>query len=280
MALTRVYEEHEVGPELRKAYQDIRHSLDLPFVPTLFKLTAGLPEYFRIMWADLGPVARSREFAAANKALTEFTQSLVTAGGWRFSDQQRVLAAQKFSGTDIEQVGSVAAVFARSLPKMLLFARLMQRGYGGGQKGRTSNHRQAAAAAHLVTLHIPNEKEAGLRVWLLYNDIRKTTGARTVLSLFRALSPFPGYLASVWLETKKLLAEPAFLRSREELNRRSLGLLVGLPVRDHRALGKGVAPAQWREVEETVDSFVRLLPQFALIAPVWQRSFPQRAVAA
>ncbi len=280
MALTRVYEEHEVGPELRKTYQEIRHSLDLPFVPTLFKVTAGIPEYFRIMWDDLGPVARSREFAGANKALTEFTHSLVTAGGWRFSDQQRVLAAQKFSGTDIEQVGSVVAVFARAVPKMLLFARLMQRGYGGGQNGRISNGRQASAAARLLTLHVPSEKEAGLRVWLLYNDIRKTTGARTVMSLFRALSPFPGYLASVWLEAKKLMAEPTFMRTREELSRRSLGLIVGLPVKDHRAVGKGIAPAQWREVEDTVDGFVRLLPQFALVVAVWQRSFPRHVVVA
>jgi hypothetical protein len=190
------------------------------------------------------------------------------------------LAAQKFSGTDIDQVASVVASFARALPKMVLFARLMQRGYGGGQRGRVSNGKQASAAARLVTLHVPNEKEASLRVWLLYNDIKKTTGARTVMSLFRALSPFPGYLASVWLETKKLLGEPSFLRSRDELNRRSLGLLVGLPVKDHRALAKGVAPERWREIEETVDGFVRLLPQFALNAAVWQRSFPQRAVVA
>ncbi len=280
MALTRVYEEHEVGPELRKTYQDVRYSLDLPFVPTLFKLVAGTPEYFKNIWDDLGAVARSREFGAASKALTEFIQSLVIAGGWRFSDQQRVLAAQKFSGTDIDQVGAVVASFARALPKMVLFARLMQRGYGGGQKGRVSNGKQASAAARLVTVHVPNEKEASLRVWLLYNDIKKTTGTRTVMSLFRALSPFPGYLASVWLETKKLLGEPSFLRSRDELNRRSLGLLVGLPVKDHRALAKGVAPEQWREIEETVDGFVRLLPQFALIAAIWQRSFPQHAMVA
>jgi hypothetical protein len=277
MALTRVWEEDEVGPELQRTFSDIRYSLDLPFVPTLFKLAAGVPDYLKILWADLGPVARSREFAGASKALTEFTQSLVIAGGWRFGNQERVLAGQKFARTDIEQVASVVAVFARAIPRIGLFARLMQRGYGGGQKGRISNGHQVAAVARLVTLHIPNEKDAGLRVWLLYNDIKKGTGARTVLSLFRAISPFPGYLASVWLDTKKIITEPSFLRAREELNRRSLGVLVGLPVRDHRALGKNLAPEQWREIEETVDGFSRLLPQFALIAAVWQRSFPQYA---
>ena len=60
MALTRVWEEDEVGPELQRTFSDIRYSLDLPFVPTLFKLAAGVPDYLKILWADLGPVARSR----------------------------------------------------------------------------------------------------------------------------------------------------------------------------------------------------------------------------
>ncbi len=275
MALARTYEENEIGPELRRTYADIRHSLDVPFVPTLFKAVAALPEYLKIMWDDLGPVTRSREFAAASKALTEFTHSLVIAGGWRFADQQRVLAAQKFSQIDIEQLASVVAMFARGLPKMALLARLLQRGYGGGQKGRISNNHQVSAVARLVTLHVPNEKEASLRVWLLYNDIKKATGSRHVLSVFRAISPFPGYLASVWLETKKVIAEPSFRRAREEVNKRALGVLNGLPVRDHRALGKNISPEQWRDIEETIDNYVRLAPAFSLIAVIWQRSFPQ-----
>ena len=275
MALTRVYEEDEVGPELRRRYADVRNSLDLPFVPTLFKLVAGIPEYFKVMWDDQGPVARSREFQTAAKALNEFTQSLVVAGGWRFSDQQRVLVAHKFSSIDIQQLASVAGLFSRALPTVTLFARLMQRGYSGGQRGRISNSKQVSAVARLVTVHVPSEREASLRVWLLYSDIRRGTGVRNVMSLFRTLSPFPGYLASVWLETKKLLNEPSLLRARDEINKRSMGLLVGLPVKDHRDLGKEMTPTQWREIEETVDGCVRLLPQFALIAAAWRRSFPQ-----
>jgi hypothetical protein len=47
-----------------------------------------------------------------------------------------------------------------------------------------------------------------------------------------------------------------------------------MPVKDHRALVKDLDEAQWRDIEETVDSFARLLPQFTLLTSVWQRSFP------
>lgn len=274
MALTRLYEEDELAPELRRLYSDIRCSFDLPFVPSLFKAAAGAPEYLKAMWQDLGSVVRSREFQTAGLALEEFTRSLAVSDGWQFSDQQRVLIEQKFSPDDIEQFAALVGIFVRALPRMLLFTRLAQRGYSGGQPGRVTSGKQVSALSRLVTLHVPNEREAGLRVWLIYNDIKKTTGANQVMSLLRVISPFPGYLASMWLEAKKVMREESFITARDRLNKRAVGLLNGLPVKDHRTLAKHVSAEHWKNVEEMVDGFARVLPQFALVAAVWQRSFP------
>ncbi|HKW75862.1 MAG TPA: halocarboxylic acid dehydrogenase DehI family protein [Terriglobales bacterium] len=274
MALTRAFEEHEVPPEMRRLYCDVRAALDLPFVPTLIKLLSGIPQYLRPVWKDLAPVVCSREFQAGAQALQEIAHSAAVGGGWSFSDQPQVLAADKFSNTDIRVVGGTIGLFARATVQMGLLSRLMQRGYSGGQKGRVTGARQPSALAQLIQLQIPNEREAGLRVWLIYSDIKRTTGSKNVLSLFRALSPFPSYLASAWLDSKRLLADSAFLATREDINRRVRALLTGLPVRDHRTMLKEVSSAEWREIEETVDGFARLLPQFILLTAVWQRSFP------
>ncbi len=277
MALTRLYEEHEISSELRRVYSEVRTAFDLPFVPSIFKLSAGVPEYLKLMWRDLRPVAASREFQAAAGALEEYTQALALRAGWRFSDQEKLLAAQRFSVSDVEQMGAIVGVFSRTLPAMALFARLMQRGYSGGQAGRVSPGRQVSALARLVTLHVPNEKDAGLRVWLIYHDIKRTTGASTVMSFFRLLSPFPAYLASVWMDCKRRLSDPSFARAREETSTRTLAMISGLPVKDHRAEGKNIQPAQWREIEQMVDGFARLLPQYALLVAAWQRAFPYAA---
>lgn len=274
MALARLYEENELTPDLRRLYGDIRHSFDIPFVPSLFKACAGVPEYLKLMWNDLGPVARSREFQTAGLALEEFIRSLVVSDGCRFTDQQRVLAEQKFTLDDMEQFAGIVNIFMRSLPRMALFARLVQRGYSGGQPGRVSSGKQVSALPRLVTLHVPNERDAGLRVWLIYNDIKKSTGGTHVFSMLRTISPFPGYLASVWVDAKKVMREDTFQLSRERVDKRALGLITGLPVRDHRN-ARHVTTAQWKDIEETVDSFARLLPQFALLAAIWQRSFPR-----
>ena len=57
MALTRAYEEHEVPSEIRRMYASIRTGFDLPFVPTVFKLSAGIPQYLKLVWKDLESVA-------------------------------------------------------------------------------------------------------------------------------------------------------------------------------------------------------------------------------
>jgi halocarboxylic acid dehydrogenase DehI len=274
MALTRAYEEHEVPPEIRRMYASIRTGFDLPFVPTVFKLSAGIPQYLKLVWKDLESVVCSREFETAARAFQEIAHSAAISGGWTFSDQPGILAADKFSNADIRVIGGIVGLFARATAQMALFSRLMQRGYSGGQKGRVTKAKQVAAMAQMVRVHVPNEREAGLRVWLIYSDIKKTTGAKSVLSLYRALSPYPSYLASAWMDSKRLLVDPSFVSAREELNRRVRALLAGMPVRDHRALLKDLDAAQWRELEETVDGFARLLPQFTLLTSVWQRSFP------
>ena len=274
MALTRAYEENEVTPEIRRMYANIRTGFDLPFVPTVLKLSAGIPQYLKVVWKDLEGVVCSREFEAASRAFQEIAHSSAISGGWTFSDQPGILAADKFSNADIRVIGGIVGLFARAMAQVGLFTRLMQRGYSGGQKGRVSKSKQVSALSQMVRIHVPNEREAALRVWLIYSDIKKTTGAKNVLSLYRVLSPFPGYLASAWLDSKRLLVDPSFIAAHEELNRRARALLTGLPVRDHRAILKDLDPAQWREIEETVDGFARLLPQFTLLTAVWQRSFP------
>lgn len=274
MAFTRSFEEHEVTPELRRIYSEIRSSFDLPFVPTIFKLVSSAPAYLKGMWKDLGQVTCSREFQSAAQAFQEIAHSAAVSGGWSFSDQPQVLAQDKFSNADIRVIGGVIGLFARATAETALFTRLMQRGYSGGQKGRVSHSRQVSALAQMINIHVPNEREAGLRVWLIYSDIKRTTEASSVLDLYRVLSPFPSYLNSAWLDSKKLLMDSTFIGAREELNRRARALLTGFPVKDHRALLKDVEASQWRDIEETVDGFARILPQFVLLTAVWQRSFP------
>ena len=72
MALARALEESDVSPEVRRIYADVRKSFDLPLVPTLFKVSASVPDYLRMVWFDLAETARSREFQAATQALEEF----------------------------------------------------------------------------------------------------------------------------------------------------------------------------------------------------------------
>ncbi len=254
MAFTRAWEEDDVSRDVKRIFMDARSALNLPYIPTLFKVLANSPDYLKLAWNDLAPVIRSKEFHAAGLALEEYIYSVVVAGGWRFNEQRRELHDQRFSNEDTIFIADALAIFAHGLPQMLLLARLLQVGYSGGQDGRISHVKQSSMIAQALKIHVPNEREAGLRSWLIYNDIRKTTGSRSVQSVLRFISPYPGYLTSVWMDWKKILKNPAILRAKEDVSRRSAGLVTGLPVGDHRSSGK-IKREEWREIEETVDGF-------------------------
>ena len=81
----------------------------------------------------------------------------------------------------------------------------------------------------MITLHVPSERDAGLRVWLIYADIRRTMKTKNVFSLYRALSPFPGYLASAWGDSKQVLADKSFQRACDGVSQRATALLRGIP---------------------------------------------------
>ncbi len=184
-----------------------------------------------------------------------------------------MLAGQKISSEDTLVLSGVVGVFNRALPALTLFLRLMQLGYSGGNGGRVTPGKLSPALSRLITLNVPNEREASLRVWLLYGDIKRTTGEGHVLDLFRVLSPFPGYLASAWLDTKRLFKDESFQNAREEVARRAAACVTGIPVGDHRKLARHISAEQWSEIEETVDGYVRLLPLYTLLTATWRRSF-------
>jgi len=275
MAFTRAWEENDVSRDVKRIFIDARSALNLPYLPTLFKILANSPDYLKMAWEDLAPVARSKEFHSAGLALEEYIYSIVVAAGWKFNEQRRELRDQRFSNEDTIFIADALAIFAHGLPQMLLLSRLLQAGYSGGQRGKVSHSKQTSMIAQALKIHVPNEREAGLRSWLIFNDIKKTMGSKSVPSVLRFISPYPGYLASVWLDWKKVWKNPTVQRAQEEVSRRSAGLITGLPVGDHRASSK-VRPEQWREIEESVDGFVRMLPLFALVTAVWRKSFLPR----
>jgi hypothetical protein len=274
MTLQRIYEQEELSPAQRRILDETRAALDLPFIPTLFKVLAGKFEYLRVVWDDLAQVLHSKEFSGATLALAEQVRILAIDGGWRLPDQAQMLAEQNLTGPELALFGGITGTFARAFPQELLVARLLQRGYHGGQRGRVTEAFASSAFSELLEFHIPPEKTGGLRVWLIYTDIRRSTGAAYVPSVYRMLSPFPGYLASVWLEIKRISQLPEVRKAMAVIDSRSNALITGLPVRDHRKFTKRLTHQDWLEIEDTVENYVRTMPQFALTTTVWNRSFP------
>src|SRR5258707_13106405 len=100
MAFPRAWEENDVSRDIKGIFMDARSALNLPYIPTLFKVLANSPDYLKLAWNDLAPVIRSKEFHAAGLALQEYIYSVVVAGGVGVNAQRRGLHDQRCSNED------------------------------------------------------------------------------------------------------------------------------------------------------------------------------------
>jgi len=107
----------------------------------------------------------------------------------------------------------------------------MQRGYSGGQKGRVTRLKQVSALAQMVRVHIPKRARSGLRVWLIYSDIKKTTGAKSVLSLVPRAFAISQLSASACSTATHCWPNPRFIKRSGRAEPPCRALLAGMPVR-------------------------------------------------
>src|SRR5438105_15806984 len=55
----------EAGPYVRLTYDEIRNTLRVPFVNTIFRVLANYPTYLSFVWSQLGPYLRKRSMERA-----------------------------------------------------------------------------------------------------------------------------------------------------------------------------------------------------------------------
>lgn len=112
-------ETHHADTPTREVYQDIKHTLGLPFVNTDYRALARWPSYFELAWLDLKPLVTSPEY-------TEFTgqvheQAVQFAAGFPNPGGLSATAICEAAGRDapLEEVRSVAQLFQWLLPGLV-----------------------------------------------------------------------------------------------------------------------------------------------------------------
>lgn len=112
-------ESHHADTPTREVYEDIKHTLGLPFVNTDYRALGRWPSYFALAWSDLKPHVTSPEYAILTEQVHEqalqFAARLPNPGGLSAT------AICQAAGRDapLHEVLSVAQLFQWLLPGLV-----------------------------------------------------------------------------------------------------------------------------------------------------------------
>ena len=223
MSVTLVREPDAVDERVREAYRDIKASLRVPVVPSLFQAYASVPRFLDYTWRRLRPNVFSKPFVDRAAALGQSTERSVAA--WPIADHLSELRAHNVGESDVARIREISAMLVDMDPKTIIIAaavRLAMGGtlVGGGGTGAPqpgSDAERLAQDYRGLSLAVIEERDAPLRVRALYEELKKTTAAPFVSGEFRAMGAFPDWLEVWWRDMKACVQSPRFATLRREV---------------------------------------------------------------
>lgn len=123
-------EEREAPPRVRAIYEDMRSTLQLPFIETEYKAMASYPDWLEVWWRDCKPKVAEPAYGQLareiNAGVIEASRSL--PHGLFLSED--LLASHDIDEAKRADLRRITATFVRLLPGLIINVELARRGLG------------------------------------------------------------------------------------------------------------------------------------------------------
>ena len=259
--------EAQANETVREIYEDVKATLCVTYVPSLFRVLASHEAFFRQMWASLEPTLTIYFVRAADDlraSAVDLAQSL--DGQLGLPDDQR------------EALEEALWVIHFAAPKTLLAATSLEAALSDGTTGAASRvvwPQNKGVPRGMPQPKFINAEEAESGV---YADIRDTFQLPTLTDEWRALGPSSAALQRAWDQVRGLSGSDAYPQAVDQLTATARERGRALPRRvldlDPETLrAKGVDDESQRAIRETVTSFMTALARETIHTSLWLSRF-------
>lgn len=262
----------EADPYVRLIYEDIRNTLRVPFVNTIFRVLANYPTYLSFVWSQLGPYLRKRSMEhAADELRTGNTLGpLLEEVGAPAPPDWAALG-------DLERIRPFTDAMHYVAPKLLLVATAFDDELLDHDASDTDARADQGAGVPLgwipigpaqgtVSLPLIAPHEAPGQIQTLFEAIARRHGHPLVATYYRALANWPQFLRVVWDYLEPIVGSAAYARHKEDVIDRALQVVrrLSLP-RTGTAAAFGVTEAELADIRALLAVFrLRLIPDILL----------------
>ena len=208
---------------LREAYEDIRATLRLRFVPWPFRVLAVQEKLFSHLWRELTPTITDQLEEAADAVREQaVTHLLEEAEG---SDHRARLRDLGFSADRIAQVQDRLQVYHYVDPKLLILFAALEEALAGRPVGVRSVVVWPTGRGAPPFMPIPERvepTEASGDVARIFSEIRAKLELPTVSDEYRTLARWPEYLPYAWEEIARLLEADPYKTATDAVDRQAV----------------------------------------------------------
>ncbi len=272
MADVKSVSEKDATGAVKDIYEDIRQSLQLPFVPGMFQSFAGYPSFLQFVWGQIKQSVGTKQFYADAARARGFAETFVSEAHVRAYKHEDALA-YGISVGDLVDIQTTLQAFQYGNPKLLLIAGALFMAVDGatvGGNGDTTSAHDTFGnrVIRKIAIRQVEEDDASDTVRAIYQDIMSTTGAPIIRGDFKAMAAWPGFLKLAWDDLKTVMSRPAYDQGKEALaefgQHASDRLAYPLKMGRDEMKAAGIREEDFDAIETLVRLAARLIPELLL----------------
>jgi hypothetical protein len=287
LTVTLVREADAVDERVREAYRDIKASLRVPVVASLFQAYAAVPRFLDYTWRRLRPNVLAKPFVDHARKIGDLAEG--SAAAWPLGDHAADLRTRNVGEGDIVRMREIAAMLTDVDPKLLVIAHAVRLAMTGVQVGGggTGTHQFSGDEERLardyrgLSVAIIEERDAPLRVRTVYEEIKSVTGAPFVSGDYRMMGAFPDWLELWWRAAKPAMQSPRFATLCREVEDAAIEAARQVPyalnLREEALARADVGAEERARIMRVNDTLCEMLPAVVIDTALAHRGLNQPA---
>ncbi len=209
-------------------YRDIQQVLGVPHISSFFQFLGTQPRFLDHFWSAVRPIVRSEAFLACAGRLRGDAYRRVHTN-FDVPDLKCDIARQQFSPGACEELRDCIQFFSHAVPSSLLLSAFLLEAFAGPAGRATIAGTPAPTPRPHRRIVLVDEDAAAPVVKGIFADIRFSTGADVIHTVYRAFARWPDFLQSYWTATKPITVSESFQQSESAIREDALQITAEIP---------------------------------------------------
>lgn len=211
-----------------EVYRDVQQVFGVPHISSFFQFLGTQPRFLDRYWSAVRPLANTEAFFTCAQRLRVHAYARVH-DELEIPDLKVELNKQRFSPGACDELKDCINFFCHAVPMSLLLSATLSKAFEGPAGSADVPRNPPPTPKPHRRIVMVEEDSTGPAVKAIFADIRQTTGADVVHTVYRAFGRWPDFLQSYWTLTKPIVVSDHFRRSESAMYEEALQITAQLP---------------------------------------------------